>query len=297
MGLEPLYIGASFAFTAAIFFSLSSVATRRGVLHGYVYSTVLISILIGIPMYLFAALLFHEIDNVPMLTLETILPFILAGIIHFVIGRYILYSSVHYIGASSTMPIVATSNVFSAFIAIPILRETVTPFKVLGLVTAAIGIGLIASMSLNIKGFKKGVVLAFSSALVFSSSALIVRYGLIVFNSPILGVLISYLSALPVYISLLSTKVMRREMNDIPRKTLTYILVSGVLVNFGQLFRYLALNLIEVSVASPLISTIPILTIIFSYLINRDIEIINIRNFLASIIIFIGIILVIMGST
>ena len=242
VALEPLYIGASFAFSAAIFFSLSSVATRRGVLHGYVYSTVLISILIGIPMYLLAALLFHEIDNIPMLTLQTIIPFILAGIIHFVIGRYILYSSVHYIGASSTMPIVATSNVFSAFIAIPILRETVTPFKVLGLVTAAIGIGLID-------------------------------------------------------LSLLSTDVMRREMNNIPRKTLTYILISGVLVNFGQLFRYLALNLIEVSVASPLISTIPILTIIFSYLINRDIEIINIRNFLASIIIFIGIVLVIMGST
>lgn len=293
--MSILILGVLFAFMSATSFALNAVATRRGVLEGYVYPTVLISILIGVPMYLILSIILSEISFLDDLSIYLITPFIIAGILHFVIGRHLLYTAIHHIGASSSLPIIVTSQVIAAFLAIPLLNERITFYKILGLFIAAFGIGLIASIGLNIKVFKKGVALAISSASIFASTSLLVRYGLTNISIPILGVLISYVSATPIYLIPVIKGRNRLTLLYIPKEIIKYIIIAGIFVNLGQLFRYLALNLIEVSVAAPLIATIPIQTIFFSYLINREIEVINAKVVVGAITIFIGIILVLMG--
>jgi drug/metabolite transporter (DMT)-like permease len=290
-------IGVTFALIASTFFALNSVVTRRGVITGYVYSSVLISITLGIPIYIVASYLLGELSYlISNVTIIDIYPFILAGILHFVIGRYILYTAIRYIGASSSLPIAATSQALASFIAIPILNESVTFFKILGIIMTSLGILLIASIWLGKWTFKKGLILAASSSLIFASTSLLVRYGLTQFSAPTLGVLVSYLSALLVYLIPLGMEKNIKELKNIPKKPLMYFALAGLLVNIGQLFRYLALNLLEVSIASPIISTLTIQTILFSYLINKEIEVINLRNTIGSIIIFIGITMVILGA-
>jgi drug/metabolite transporter (DMT)-like permease len=290
-------VGVAFALVASTFFSLNSVVTRRGVITGYVYSSVLISITLGIPIYVTASYLSGELNYlISNVTIVDIYPFILAGILHFVIGRYILYTAIRYIGASSSLPIAATSQALASFIAIPILDESVTPLKISGIVMTTIGILLIASIWIGKWKFKKGLILAASSSLIFASTSLIVRYGLTQFSAPTLGVLVSYLSALLVYIIPIGMEKNIVELKRLPKKTLVYFSIAGLLVNMGQLFRYLALNLLEVSIAAPIISTLTIQTILFSYLINKEIEVINLRNTLGAIVIFIGITMVVLGA-
>lgn len=244
-------------------------------------------------MYTLTAYSTNSLLLLRKLTFGQILPFIIAGILHFVIGRYILYTAVHHIGASSTMPIASTSNILAAFIAIPLLNEKITVLKIGGLITAGFGIGLIAMQNLNIKKFKKGFILSLVSAVIFASTSLIIRYGLLILNLPIIGILISYISAAPIYLAILPSKTIKYEIKSLPKYVLLYISIAGVLVNFGQLFRYLALSVSEVSVVAPLIATNPIFTILWSYLLNRRIENIDLKLVIGAIIIFIGLLLVI----
>lgn len=295
--IEKFTIGIISAFLASFSFATSSVATRRGVLYGDVYSNAFLSILIGIPMYGLYILYngdYIDFGNIPFFAL---ILFVLAGILHFVIGRYLLYTSIHYIGASSSFPIISTSNILSAFIAIPLLSEKLSLLKFFGLLIASIGIFLIATIGFEIKGFRIGFIMALFAAVTFSITSVIIRVALLIFSSPLLGVLISYLSSLIIYISLITFDRVRSELSNIfSSEVLKFMIISGILVNFGQLFRYLSLDIIEVSVVGPIFSLIPIMTILLSYLINKEVEIINWKNSIASIIIVSGVILVIMGQ-
>jgi len=77
------------------------------------------------------------------------------------------------------------------------------------------------------------------------------------------------------------------------RYIFSYLVISALLVNLGQLFKYIALNIAEVSIVGPIISTEIILNLIFSALINRRYEIVNYKTILGSIAIFLGIVAIV----
>ncbi len=273
---SQLYIGVMIAFLSSLFFASSGVTTRRGVYGGGVYITVLISVIIGLPMYILAL----NISNSGMyydISPEAAALFMAAGIVHFVIGRFILYYSIHYMGSSASYPIMSSSNVLSAILAIPLLGELLTINKVFGLLIVSLGIYLMAKGNIEIDEFRKGFPLALTTAFVFAASSLIVRKALLINNTPITGVLISYSTALPFLLGLMGDYKYRSEIFSLDLKKFIYILLNGVLVNLGQLFRYLSLNLIEVSILGIVFSINPLMTIFLSYLVNREIEIINKR--------------------
>jgi len=291
--LTAFILGVLFAFLTSFFFALNSIATRRGVLTGYIFPSVFISLLVGIPMYIILLPFCNDINLLPKVTFYSLLPFIISGVINYAIGRYTLYSAIHYIGSAISVPIITTSQIIAAFIAIPLLHESVTLSKILGLIISMIGVLLIASLPSNIRNFRLGVSLAILSAFMFAFAALIIRWGLIIFNAPIIGVITSYISATITYtILMLTNKPKNLSILKIPKSVAIYIIPAGFLVNLGQLFKYLSLNLVEIGVYAPLLATYPLQTILYSYITNRDIEIINLRVVIGTIMIFLGIIFV-----
>lgn len=287
-----LYLGTLIALSSAIFFASSGVTTRRGVYGGDVYSTVLISVVIGIPMYLLTLMAYPSRINLRIMSSEAVALFMLAGIVHFVIGRYILYYSIHYMGSSASYPIMSSSNVLSAIVAIPLLGELLTSNKIISVAIVSLGIYFMAKGNIEMREFKKGFPLALMTAFVFAASSIIVRAALLMDRAPILGVLISYITSLPFLLGLLASDKYKTELLTLDKVKLFYIMLNGVLVNLGQLFRYISLDLVEVSIVGIIFSITPLLTILFSYLVNREIEIINKRIVFSAILIVMGIVII-----
>lgn len=287
MGLE---YGVLAAFFTAFLFALNSIVLRRGVLSGYVYSGTLISILIGVPTFLLSSIIMGEYSSITSLSIEFILIFSLVGLLHFALGRYLYYLSVHYSGTIVSMPVMASGQIIAAYLAILLLHEEITLYKVIGLLLATIGFILFINIGREIGTVKKSLLLSSIVALTFASTTLIIRYGLLTARLPILGVFISYTAVSPIYLILLSKKDLRREVLSMNRYVIYYLCISAVLVNIGQLFKYISLNLVEVSIVGPIISSEILLNLLFSSLINREYEIVNYRTIIGSIAIFLGII-------
>lgn len=292
--ISELYLGASIALLSAVFFASSGVTTRRGVYGDGVYSTVLISVIVGIPMYIVSLLLYPSKTGIKGVSPTAVALFMLAGIVHFVIGRFILYYSIHYMGSSASYPIMSSSNVLSAVVAIPLLGEALTGNKVISVMIVSIGIYLMAKGNIEIGEFKKGFPLALITAFVFAASSLIVRAALLIVRAPILGVLVSYATSLPFLVGLGTSKDYKSELFTLDRVKLIYMLLNGVLVNLGQLFRYISLDLVEVSIVGIVFSITPLLTILFSYIVNREIEIINRGIVFSALLIVMGIIILLL---
>ena len=283
-------LGVSYAITSSILFAFNSVITRRGVYTGHIFEAVSITILVGIPLFLVASVFSHEIFKIPGIYMIFI--FALVGVLHFIVGRYLFYNSIHYIGASSSTSVIAVDQIFAVLIAIPILRERLNPVKTIGIFLSITGILILTYTHFGSIMMKKGVLLALSSALIFGLTPVLIRYGLSIFPKPYLAAFISYLSASTIFL-LPQGRNSRNSLENLSKKVLIYIFIAALLVDFGQLLRYLALNYIEVSILSPIYGTISIQVVIYSYILNRKYEEVDIWKVISAIIISIGVILVV----
>ena len=284
--------GIIFGVTSSILFSLNSLVTRRGVYYGNVFEAVSMTVVLGIPIFLLAVLFRHELYDIYLISFRILIIFILVGILHFLVGRYLLYSSIHYIGAASSTPVVATTQVFAILMAIPLLKETLNLLKVIGIAFSISGIILLVYSHIRNRIMKRGIFLALSATFIFATTTILIRYGLGIYPRPIIAVLISYLAASTIFIHP-SGRKSRELYSKLPYKTLIYIILAAIFVDLGQLFRYEALNNIEVSVLAPIMATIPIQVIVYSYLVNREYEEINRWNIMAALIVTLGVILVV----
>jgi len=291
--LEPYTAGVLMGFSSAFFFTLNTVITRRGVYTGHVFEAVAYATLFGIPMFLLAAVVMGEVEALLNPDPLFIAIFSSAGVLHFILGRYMYYKAIQLSGATSATPIVTLTQVSAIAIAILILGEDVGLLKGLGILVSTLGVILLAYTHLENVTYLKGVVIGLSSTLIFAISTNLVRYGVVNYPYPYAGLFISYLSSLPTLASFYIHKERIREMD---RATLKYLVYSGLTVNLGQLFRYLSLVFIGVTVLSPIFSTMPIQVLILSHLFNRKYEEITSSVILSNIIITLGVSLVVLSG-
>jgi hypothetical protein len=81
-------LGAFFALLAAATFGLNNASVRRGVLTGSVFQALVVTISLGVVMFLLAGLVSGSLATIRSLSSTQLLLFISAGIIHFIGGRY-----------------------------------------------------------------------------------------------------------------------------------------------------------------------------------------------------------------
>lgn len=294
--MSEVVYGILLSFAASILFAGNGIATRRGVLTGHIFINAFVSIIIGIPIYLIYIIITGEWIIFKSINANIILLFTIVGILHFLIGRVLLYGSIHYIGAVASYPIISISSILAAFIAIPLLNETYTYYKICGLIIVTIGVYIISKKFIQVKVYRIGLYLAIASSLVFASTSLIIRYALIDFSFPVIGVFISYFSVFPIYLLLSKLRYINIDFSSVDKTILKYIIYASIFVDAAQLFRYMSLYLIEVSLMGPILATSPILTMILSYMFNRDIEFIDKNIVVAVILVFMGMTIVTLES-
>ncbi|MEB3756151.1 MAG: DMT family transporter [Desulfurococcales archaeon] len=277
------------AFLAGLFFGLSETLVRAASVKLKPFQNLLISLLVGTPILWAVSLLTW---NSP-LSFKVVISFALAGILNFVIGRYLLYLSISYIGVTTASILTSPTVVFASIFAWILLGEALTTLQVLGVFLVMIAVYLVHARpsGIPLHGGKTyiGIIAGLGYAIVFSLASLLVRFGAgYIGGNPILGVAISYTTALILTFPFLAKDVNRKALYR--SEMFYYMVIASIIVTLGQLLRYVAFSTCIVARVSVLIALLPLHTLLFSQLLPGELrEKPKLRHVISVIIAIIGV--------
>lgn len=275
-------MGELLSLVSGILFGSSNVFTRRGVHRaGESFSALPVSITIGIIFIFIALLTSGGLGGLRHLSWLGMASLGAAGILHFVIGRALNYTSLRLIGANRAQPLISFNIVIAIVFGLIFLAETMTFYLAAGILAVFFGVILIGSSAEGFtKGTRlgkpvllKGVLCGLAAGLCYGISPLLIKIGLRELGSPIAGSLVSHLAAgLVVAIVLVNTRY-RSHLVNLKKDALTPMLYGGTALAVGQVLRYIALGLVPINVVIPLTTVDTISVPVLSYFINRKIEV------------------------
>ena len=278
-------LGALLALASAATFGLNNAAVRRGVLTATVLQAMAITVPMGLPLFLLACILFGGFHSLNEFSTSQWWWMVSAGIVHFIIGRYSNYRSIRAMGANLSSPIQQLSVPISVILAMIFLNEVITPVRILGFILVMLGPAIMLKRKKGTgtqktkSGFEpqyaEGFLWGGVSAVAYGASPLFIMMGLEsdgTMIDSIAGGLISYSSATLVIITLILVLGGRKYMAGMGETAPKWFALSGFIVFFSQIFRYMSLAIAPVTVVVPIQRLSPVFRVIFGWLINRDHE-------------------------
>jgi uncharacterized membrane protein len=278
--------GALLALASAAFFGLNNATVRRGVLKGTVLQGMAITVPLGVPIFVGFALAMGGFAAMADWGAGAWGWMILAGVVHFVIGRYGNYRATQALGATLSTPVQQLSILVSLALGFAFLGETVNTVNAAGMALVIFGPMVLlrrrraatsrGAASGFIPDYGPGLAWGLVSALGYGASPLFIALGLGpdgTLADSVAGVLVSYVAASVVVIALVVMAGGRRYMAGLDRASSGWFLMSTVSVALSQLFRYMALAVAPVAVVVPIQRLSVVFRLLFNALINRDHEV------------------------
>jgi len=289
MLLGPL-LAASAAFTWAV----SNISIRRDIDKVGFLAVSLILTVTGIAFFTPLALAF----TVPQPDFRAILVFLLAGFIQPGITRILYYTSVEKLGVTLTSSLTSSSPIFSALFAYIMLGEKASYTLWLGILLVVLGsilIQLSISHEIQIKSFNvRYFVYPFASAIFGGIGYVTRKYGLNIWNVPIVGILLGYISTLILY-CLVFIALGNKSNVSISRHSLGLLWKPSIGIAIGHLFSFYALAYTDVSIVTSFQQMQPLFIIILARRYLAKLEIINLKLIIGTIAIMCGTILVLIA--
>lgn len=281
-------IGAALALVSAAFFGLNNAMVRRGVLNSTVLQGMAITVPVGVPLFLLFAIYFGGFEQLRTWGGAAWLWMILAGVFHFVIGRFGNYRATQALGATLSTPIQQVSILVSLVLAFVFLDESVNAVNAFGIFLIMIGPMMVVGRRKAVKkttssgtfepqygpGMFWGAVCAFG----YGVSPLFIALGL--GDAPkmadgVAGVLVSYVAATVVVLFMVILAGGKVYMSSLDGKSAGWFLISAAFVAMSQLFRYLALTIAPLSVVVPIQRLSVVFRLLFNAAINREHEVLD----------------------
>ena len=303
-------LGGFLALLSAATFAFNNAATRRGVLSGSVVQALAITVPIGVPIFFVVTAASGNLGALTGFSPTAIFWLSLAGMIHFVWGRYCNYRATKAIGANLTGPLQQFDLIVALGLAIWVLGETLTPLRVLGIVLVIVGPAL--TMREDFKpqaagapapagaapsgaepfrpNYVEGTIFGLLSATGYGVSPIFVRLGLESAGpgTSLAAGLISYIAATLFLCCFLAWPGRIRHVLDLKPEATKWFTISGVFVCASQIFRYMALALAPVSVVNPILRVNIVFRIIFSWMLNPHHEVFGGKIVLGTAIALLG---------
>lgn len=226
--------------------------------------------------------------------------FALAGVLQFTVGLSIYYKCIQLMGANLAILLSRINILVSVAIGILFLHEPVSVKLLVGVSLIFMGVtlpGLNTPMLRDSDGSLlnipfKAYVLVFISGFIFGVTPIFIKLGISKSGYPIVGAFISFLAGTIAMCFLFIRQENRVTITKMDTKSLILFLLSGIIFCVGNLFRFFALKMTSASIAVPLISTMPVFLIFFSFIFNRKIEIFNRKVVMGAVSVVLGTILV-----
>ncbi len=299
-----MLLGPLLALLGALFFSISHVPTRRAVLRVKDTSAgVAVTVFISIPALFLALVISDKVDDLLRFPWHGYLWLLGAGIIHFYVGRSLNYKSVQLVGANITGILRRSSPLVAVSLGVIVLGEVVTLPMFLGILLIVVGVGFVGWNPWQSRQSKtsfaslgpKGILLGVGAGVCYGVSPLMIKMALNSFSSPIAAVLISFAGAAVVHALLHVKGDKRKLLLNMEKRTFWWFFLSGLLVVFAQLSRFLALSMAPISVISPLFDVGPLMVIGLSFIFNRKLEVFNKSVIIAAIFVIAGTLFLLWG--
>ncbi len=136
---ERKVLGGFLALLSAATFAFETATARRGVLTATVAQALAITVPLGVPIFFLVAAAFGSLGTILGFSTEAIVYLALAGVLHFVWGRYCNYRASKAMGANLVAPVQQSNMLVTLALAIWILGEHLNPLRVLGIGLVILG--------------------------------------------------------------------------------------------------------------------------------------------------------------
>ena len=296
-------IGLILALLAGLSYAFSNNIIRKGMSYsGESYSPLPINISIGTLFFAVVLVISGNIDELISISWLGIGALTVAGAIHFIIGRFFIFTGIRLIGTNKTVPITSSSILIAVLIGVFFLGEPLTASLGIAVLLIVGGVALISTsgesnavMPVIPKGsLATGILAALVGALCWGLSPVLMKIGLREVSTPLVALFLAYISAFTIISFSLFRSINRQRLRNLNRNALVSIVIAGLIGSIGAtMLRMTALAYSPVSVVEPLAGSAQNLFIFpVSYLINRRIESFNSKIIIGAIAIVIGIFLI-----
>ena len=294
-------LGPLLALSSGFSFTLSNIFVRRGVYRtGESYSPVVISLTVGTAIFGLWLLVSGEAGRLLSLSWLGVISLAGAGIIHLVIGRFFAATGLRLIGANRAVPIQTCFIIIAALLGVLFFGEPLTVSLVLALLLVMGGIILISTtgkseaekLRMSKAALPRGILAALAAAFCWGVAPILVKIGLNEVNSPVLATFISGVSAAIVIGISLFYPGNSEKLRRLTRASLLPFFVAGIAISAATILRYIALDYSPVSIVVPLTGTNTLFIFPLSFLINRQIEVFNLRIITGALAMVIGVFLI-----
>lgn len=227
------------------------------------------------------------------LTALAALYFALGGLFGVVLGRTLLYMSIHRLGSARASTFKNAAPVVTAIVALIFLQEFVELRRWTGIFLVTVGLTLVGQMvkrQVTNPVTLSGLVLAGLTPVFYGIRPIFSKLGLNLSPLPLEATFISYLTAILLYLAYF---IVSSQLGSIRTswRSLWFFATGGMLQVFGLLLLNYALERDDVTVIYPISSSAPLVTFILSYTVLRNVERLTFWDLVGTISVVVGVVL------
>jgi drug/metabolite transporter, DME family len=282
-----------FSFQAALCFSIAHIFIRRGLVESNAMTGSFISLSTTATVLW---LLFPFFAGLSDLWTPASLIFVAAGIFAPGIGRTMSYVGIEKIGVARSVPIANSSPIFASLLAVIFLAEVWLLQNIVGTLLVISGV-VALSMAKPAQGRwrKFDVIYPAIGALAFGASSILRKAGLEYVAIPVMAGAVTAGTAAIFSFALLQFRG-GKEALKLTRQSAAWLFPAAFFNTAATLSVFYALSHGKVVIVEPLVSSNPVLTLLFTAIFLRDLEAVNLRVIGGALLTVMGTILVVLAK-
>lgn len=281
-----------FSFQAALCFSIAHILIRRGLVESNAMTGSFISLSMTAAVLW---LLFPFFAPFSALWTPVSLIFIAAGIFAPGIGRTLSYVGIEKIGVARSVPVANSSPIFASIFAVIFLSEIWLLQNIIGTLLVISGV---ITLSMSKPGHgpwrKFDVIYPLVGAMAFGASAILRKAGLDYVPIPVLAAAVTAGAAALFSFGLLQVRGGRAALK-LTHRSARWLFTAALFNTAATLSVFYALSYGKVVIVEPLVSSNPVLTLLFTAIFLRDLEAMNLRVIVGAVLTVTGTILVVLA--
>jgi DME family drug/metabolite transporter len=217
----------------------------------------------------------------------SLVAFAAAGVVHFLFGWTFLTLSQQRIGAARTAPLLTTTPLFGLVIAAVTLGQIPRVAVLLAIVPMVAGAYVLSGGGSEARGLD--AVFGIATAAMWATSAVLTLEALEGLPSPLLGVTVGMLAAVPSYAVALLIHRRRHGLGGMARASFALKIAAAVLLALATWWRLLALDGAAVGAVLALnLLSVPVTLLLAPLVVGRRLEVVTLRLWVGAALVMTG---------
>ncbi|WP_436933800.1 DMT family transporter [Halovenus marina] len=257
------------ALVASVSNGFQSIFIRKGTDGGKPLDGVIVVMLVNTLVLLPAVVLVYYPDY--GLTQASWVSFIGAGLFGTLLGRALMYTSIDKIGASRTIPIIASQTLFATIFGVLLLGETLNEIHAVAIVCIVGGVSLIAwetshsnPDNLSRKNLLLGLLIPFGAAVAYGSEPIFASVGFGEGTPSPVGLVVKTTAATVSFTLYLRLQGALPSTTVLQSKNTRWFVFAGLANTVFLVGYYVALEMAPVNVIIPVLTTSTLFTVVLS---------------------------------